>query len=87
MRNRSLPSFVAAVGATILLAGCVGQSQTFVKPSPIVLNPRVAARVPARPAAPLPTLSKAEKERLFREFQRMQALKASTVTVEGDQAP
>lgn len=87
MRNRSLPLFAAAVGAAILLAGCAGQPETFVRASPIVLNPHVAVRAPARPASLAPKLSKAEKERLFREFQRMQALKAPMVTVEGGQAP
>jgi len=71
-----------AVAATALLVGCTGEPRTFYTAKPIVLEPRPAARAPARPvrAAPGPVLSLAEKEQLFQKFRRLQRLKDQTVT-------
>lgn len=85
MHSRSFPWPVIAVGAAVLLSGCVGEPKTFptAEPTltlkPIVLAPRAITRTSARPVAP--ALSRAEKERLFQDFQRSQALKAPTAAV------
>ena len=91
MRNRSFLWSAIVIGAAALLGGCVGEPQTFstAKPvsasAPIALGRRVAVRTSARPAASV--LSRAEKERLFQEFQRSRGLKAATVSVEEERSP
>ena len=92
MHNAGFRWTVAAMGVTVLLAGCVGTPQTFseVAPEamkPIVLKAPAAVRAPARPLAPARALSQAEKERLFREFQRSQILKTQAATSEDTATP
>lgn len=78
--------YVVAFGAAVLLAGCVGEPQTYYAAKPIVLQPRAVAQVRKKPApAPLapasapnlstPNLSTDEKQQLFQEFQASQRLK------------
>lgn len=68
--------------AMMLLAGCVGEPQTFYVAEPIVVKPRVPIRSPTRstPMATSRALSTDEKQRLFQGFQQQQRLKSQAVT-------
>ncbi len=82
MRNRTFPWSAAAIGAVVMLGGCVGEPRTFYEAKPVVPPRPAALRAPAPPmvTAPAPVLSRAAKERLFRGFQQSQSLKQRTLT-------
>ncbi len=84
MRICTSPWSIAALGAAVLLGGCVGEPQTFYAAKSIVLGRPTAARLPPKPVPALaaPTLSAGEKTRLFQDFQQSQGLTSRTVTTQ-----
>lgn len=84
MRICTAPWSIAALGAAVLLSGCVGKPQTFYVARPIVLERPTAVRMSPKPvpASLPPALSASEKQRLFQDFQQSQGLTSRTVTTQ-----
>ncbi len=85
---------LAAFGAAILMAGCIGEPRTYYAAKPIVLQRHAAARVGKKsapvppapnvtPVLPAPILSADEKQQLFEDFQASQDPKDATATAPG----
>ncbi len=74
----------AALGTGALLTGCTREPPSHPAAKPIMLQPRAAAQVRARPAPALPAraLSADEKQRLFQAFTASQSFKDQTVTTQ-----